>query len=342
MRVVMPYVYTVEHMRSRVGRKVVVGTPTRDHVVADVPELRNGEYSIVAEWQTELHGKRIRNRCLSFLGELYVPLVGEDGTPERWLPSQWTMHWPSFKSLLAVTGRAGMSDSEYRHLVSSLGSPQNHGLHLSNVRDVVGSNQSDRMARAQQSVEGIVYAEGHPWRRVPWIALKVRQVSGMACVSVETGPVGLDAQTRPIANVRSLPPHYEIFFALDELDVIGERFGQGNLIPQFAGLNLRGSAPPFDGERDHLARTMKYVLDSTCSTVGAMPASAAMEWVDMRDSYVSGDHADLSVMDMQPRLRNMLPFVADDLRYLVDEAVKSLSIHLDNAPTSAFSHRLGL
>jgi hypothetical protein len=343
MRIVLPYPYTVEFVRRRKGRPETARHPMLGHVVADAPEPHRDEYSKVAEWHTEKHGYRIKNTCISFLDDLYVPILQGDSMPLVRLPDRAGGMWGDGQSAWALLGTGRLSLVEQGVLRNSA-----KGIFTelpSNAREIVGSNMKSREATAQMVANGVIIAEGHAWKRIPWIAIEARHSGHMVHLSIKVGPTGFDSPSRAVADVRSLPPHFIRLHSLDEDNTatFGHCYKDGTLSKSYDGLKVFGSAPHMDGDRDYLDRTLSYVLNSTCSQVGYMSADAARDWMGLRHAYHDAEGLEQLASSLIPLMREMLPYVTDEiLRRSVDEAIETVAASHDLVDGKAFGAALGI
>ena len=326
MRIVLPFPYTVGYSRRRKGQLETATHAMIGHVVADAPELSRNDYSKVAEWDTAKYGTRVRNTCISFLDELYVPVVNDSGSPLHRLPDRAEVAWPNGHLATTLLGSDRLSLFE-QGVLRKTDEARARELQVA-AKVITESNRESRKATAQTVVESLIFSEGHFWRRIPWIAIKARHVGDIAQLAIEAGPTGFDAPFRVISDRRSLPPHFELFYALDQEYLAKKGVRDGALAKSYASLNLLSSSPDFDGGRDYLDRCMLYVLNNTCAQVGGMPIAAAADWMALRQNFLEADGPAPNADEVVSLMTAVIPYVVDEhLRRYVEEAIETVAVY---------------
>lgn len=336
MRFVLPYVYAEQISKKQSGRTVSHQYLCTDYVSADAPEIDRSDYSKVAEWTENRYGTTVTKTCISFRDELYFPLMTGGGQPVS--PPLWGARENSSNALW-IDDLLGLDSGsrESNLILDALHSGKTHEKRRG-LGNLVRADHDTAQAIATEAAQGIIYATGLAWKRIPSLTIVSHLVAEVELFIIQPGPVGFNVPTRRYDQGVLEPPHFERRFAINEEHVARERTGQRPFTRQYAALKLFGAAPAFDGDADYARRTAQYILNQTYETVGNMGLSAATDWLCLRDIYQADEYGTDEVERLHALGENLLSEIPDDAaRYYAEMAVERLREQMDHGPTATAS-----
>ena len=325
----LPFAFTVRYRQS--GKTSPSTTHMVGYVNAKVPDLAWHEVQVVAEWVKygigDLAG--VRHKCISYNGGLYVSVRNERGDTLSRLPS-YAGDWLSDQAFgFDIMGREMLTGGEENAMRNALLNDAK-SVPRFGIAGIMETNEKRNREIAQQCVNSLIYADGHVWKKVPWIALQLGPYLDDFHVEVAVGKTGFDDRGADLSTKLFQAPISVRQFGLREIERVRAHTRGNHLWFRFKNLVAQPDAPEIDSEEDFLLRCARYSVNKAADDVGNLPADAVNDWLAMRDAYESyvRDNANGLPDDIGDTLRRFAPHILDDrARQYMEEAMDVLDLY---------------